>query len=692
MKLSRLEFLAERHTIRRAGVGVAGLLLYGLTAVAQTTAPPLEHYDRCLREGKQRAGSLAREKAGVTQPPSAFDVQHYALDLVLPMTTGELYGTCTITLMLTSSTDSIVLNAAGLLLDTVRVDGTGKNTTAGSSSESFTIYLEGTRNAGEILQVEIQYRRPPEYRRPDSRLGYYYFASDSVPGLPANLGYTLSEPSDTRFWMPCFDEPWDKATAEIAITVPTGYVAASNGKLVQVIGHGDGTQTWHWREDHQIATYLMCVTVSEFSVSRLPYITAAGDTIPLEYYVWNSGLFEDSAAAASYLPVVRSMVAALADAFGDYPFDKYGMTAIVPLELGGMEHQTITTLNRYLFTDEHLVVHELAHQWWGDLVTCGTWEDIWLNESFATYSEAIWQESKGGKTALQGYMKDSLLQFNYLSWTGAVYDPVGQGFNLFDRVVYSKGAWVLHTLRGVIGDSAFFRVLHAYRARFAGGNATTADLLAVMDSVTGTDYGWFFDQWIYGRGWPEYALAYSWHDDTLALSIYQRQDLSRPTYRMPLAVRAYYRSDSTTFLVWDSLRTQHFLLPLLGLPDSVVLDPDGWVLKEMVPAVLPPPDNLPRSFSLLQNFPNPFNPTTKIGFEIAETRFVNLTVYDPLGREVAVLVNETKDRGSYSVTFSASGEDARLSGTTGAGLATGVYMYRLTAGEYSETRKMILLR
>ena len=591
-------------------------------------------------------------------------------------------------LLLKSPADSIVLNAAGLLFDTVRVDGVPKRILADSSAESFTIYLEEMRNAGELVLVEVPYRRPTEYRRPGSRLGYYHFSVDSVQGLPANVGYTMSEPSDTRFWMPCFDEPWDKATAEIMITVPTGYVAASNGKLVQVTNHGDGTQTWHWREDHQVAPYLLCVTVSVFSVSRLPYVTAGGDTIPVEYYVWNSGLFEDSSAAASYLPTVRSMIAAFAGAYGEYPFDKYGMTAIVPFEFGGMEHQTISTLNRYLFTDEQIVAHELAHQWWGDLVTCATWEDIWLNESFATYSEAIWQESRGGKAALRRYMKDSLEQFNYLSWTGAVHDPVGQGFNLFDLVVYSKGAWVLHTLRGVIGDSTFFRVLHAYRSRFEGGNATTTDFIAVVDSVTGSDYDWFFDQWIYGRGWPEYALSYNWHPDTLMLSLYQQQDVSRPTYTMPLTLRAYHGSESTTFLVRDSLRTQHFLLPLPTTPDSVVLDPDGWVLKQIVPVLPPPPpDELPPSFALFQNYPNPFNPTTVVSYQLPVVSDVKIVVYDLLGREVEVLANERKNRGSYSVTF-----DSHFPGRGGAGLSSGVYLYKLTAGEYVETRKMILVR
>ena len=322
------------------------------------------------------------------------------------------------------------------------------------------IHLGQTFSVGDTLRIEISYRRVHGYPRPSSRQGYYFFR-DTI-GLPANLGYTFSEPSDARFWFPCYDEPWDKATAEMNITVPDGYVAASNGRLLATASNGNGTATWRWREDHQIATYLMCITASRFRVSTFPYVSAQGDTIPLQYFTWQS----DSAGAAAFLPTVRQMVSRYSELYGEYPFDKYGMSSIVPFVYLGMEHQTMTTLNRYVQTDPRTVSHELAHQWWGDNVTCGTWADVWLNESFATYSEALWRESTGGFLALKSYMKDTLDGFRFGSWQGAVYDPLGQGFNLFDQVVYSKGGWVLHTLRGVLGDSLFFRSLSAYRRTF----------------------------------------------------------------------------------------------------------------------------------------------------------------------------------------------------------------------------------
>ncbi|MEK9139258.1 MAG: M1 family metallopeptidase, partial [Bacteroidota bacterium] len=553
----------------------------------------------------EKQGRFAAGGHSFYDGPQPFDMLSYKLDLSLAMVSDGLQGKCTMTMRLKANVDSLVLNSIGLSLDTVRVDAVSKSVSFNATAETFAIRLNGTRYTGDTLRIEIWYRRTPGYPRPSSRQGYYFFL-DTL-GMPANLGYTFSEPSDARFWFPCYDEPWEKATAEMNISVPAGYVAASNGKLLGTTNNGDGTVTWRWRESHQIATYLMCITASRFTISTLPYVTATGDTIPLQYFTWAS----DSSTTAAFLPTVRQMVARYAALFGEYPFDKYGMSSIVPFVYLGMEHQTMTTLNRYFQTSVRVGSHELAHQWWGDLVTCGTWADIWLNEGFATYSEALWRESTGGFAALKSYMQDTLYGFQYGSWQGAVYDPVGQGFNLFDQVVYSKGGWVMHTLRGVLGDSLFFRSLQAYRQRYAGKSAITTEFKSVVDSVVGSNMSWFFNQWVFGPGWPKYASRFSWAQDTLALTIYQQQSVSWPTYKMPIRVRAHYGSTSTTYTIWDSLRTQMFRLPLTVSPDSVVLDPDGWILKQIVsPPASVGEGERPLTFMLFQNYPNPFNTST----------------------------------------------------------------------------------
>ncbi len=633
----------------------------------------------CLVLAASVGSAGGQRRSGSTLLP-LLDVLHYNIEVTLDMTGGALEGRVTMTMRLNSAAQLIVVNAAGLTIDRATVDGELWSASLDGVQETLTLRGPGAgRPAGDTVSVAIDYRRP-EGGRPGGRWGYYFFL-DTL-GIPSNLGYTLAEPSDARFWMPCVDSPDDKATADLAVTVPAGYVAASNGKLMGVTAAAGNTMVWHWREAHPIATYLLSITASRFTISTVPFVRAAGDTVPVQYYVWP----EDSAECAAYLPVVRSMIGGLSAVFGPYPFDKYGMTAVVPFAYGGMEHQTITTLNRFLKTNEKVVVHELAHQWWGDLVTCGTWRDIWLNESFATYAEALWEEQKGGRDALRRYMHGALEHFNYASWRGSLYDPEGQGFNLFDDVVYSKGAWVLHTLRGVVGDSLFFRILGRYRALYAGGNATTGDLRAVVDTVTGQSMQWFFDQWVYGPGWPMYAGTFSWSSDTLTVSVTQEQTPSWPTFTVPLQVRATNGVRDTMFTIVPDERFFVTRIPLSFSPTSIVLDPDSLVLKQSVVSTgISEAPEQPSEFLLEQNYPNPFNPSTTIRFSIVDPQFTSLRVYDMLGREVAVLVDEQRPAGRYTVTFPAAGERSP-------GLASGVYFVRLQAGGRVAVKSMLLIR
>jgi aminopeptidase N len=436
--------------------------------------------------------------------------------------------------------------------------------------------------------------------------------------------------------------------------------------------------TWHWREDHPIATYLVCFTASAFTVSTEDFVRAPGDTVPVQYVVWA----EDSAECAAYLPMVRSMMDFYSSAFGPYPFDKYGMTAVAPFTFAGMEHQSLTTLNRFLKTDWRVVAHELAHQWWGDLVTCGSWADIWLNEGFATYSEALWQENNGGPAALRAYMLETLTGFQYGSWQGAVYDPESQGSNLFSPVVYTKAAWVLHMLRGVVGDNVFADILGAYRERFAGGSALTADFQGIVDSVTGTDTRWFFDQWIFGRGWPKYAVQYSWQGDTVSVLLTQEQDSTAwPTFMMPMTLRVYRDGSYTDFPIRDTVRTQVFRLPFTQAPDSIVLDPDAWVLKQVVsPPTAVLGGEIPLTYVLHQNYPNPFNPATTIAYTLPARVHVKLEIYDVLGRKIVTLADGFQDPGQHTAVFDASS------------LASGTYLYRLEAGTFQADRKMTLVK
>jgi len=650
------------------------------------------------RQGFEKQGSFAapggvlsppRRRMGISAVPAnpAFHVVSYLLDLSLAMENENFSGRNRMTLVMKSAADSVLLYQLALRIDSVSVDGTQSPFIEDDAAERFTVRLGSVRHPGDTVRLDIAYRRIPGLSRPSDRLGYYYF-NDTIPGLPANLGYTMSEPSDARCWMPCYDEPWEKSTSEMSITVPAGYVAASNGKLLGIVDNGDGTVTWHWREAHQIATYLMCATVSKFAQTSRTFVRAPGDSIPVGYFAWP----RDTAVTGAFLPTVEQMIANQGMLFGPYPWDKYYMACVTPFLYGGMEHQSMTTIHEALQTDQDVVVHELTHQWWGDLVTCGTWADIWLNEGFATYGEALWHESLGGSVALRAFMQ-SQLGFNLGSWTGAVYDPEGQGLYLFSELVYSKGAWALHGLRGAIGDSAFFRSLRAWRLLHSGQSAVTDDFQAAVESVTGNDMSWFFNEWIYGPGWPVYAASFVWGEATLTIRVAQQQDPGWPVYTMPLQIRVFTGTTDTTLTVRDSLRTQDFSFPFPVKPDSMAFDPDAWVLHQPGTPIPPPPGpGSTLTFSLMQNYPNPFNAGSTIVYDVpgtvsknAAASVVTLRVYDILGRRVATLVDDRQAPGEYAVRFDGSAK------------ASGVYFFRVEiqppgSGTLTAVRKMILVK
>lgn len=661
-----------------------GAVTFCLLAVAAVLAVLPARAQEPEAFSKQRLSPSVVSLAGVARDVDAVDVLRYELNLTLAMTEELMGGTTSLRIVLKNvvggMTDRVVLHAARLQIDSARVKGVLCSVTTDSLAEEIALVAPSGVHfmSGETLDVSIAYRRLAGVKRPGGRWGYYYFR-DSL-GIPAHLGYTMSEPSDARFWMPCHDDPSDKATADIRVTVPDGYVAVSNGKFLGTDQPANGFVRWHWREDHPIAPYLMAITSSKFAITSVPYQRGPGDTIPLQYYVWAA----DSAATEAYLDEVQGMVSGLSSLYGPYPFDKYGMVCVVPFGYGGMEHQTITTMNRYLMTDERVVVHELAHQWWGDLVTCATWPDIWLNESFATYSEALWQELKGGPNALRTYMLNDLLHFYYGSWQGAVYDPEGQGFNLFDDVVYSKGAWVLHTLRGAVGDSVFFRSLRAYRARHSGGNATTAQFQAVVDSVAGSPTAWFFNAWVRGKGWPIYKVQRAWTGDTLKMTVNQTQPASWPAFPMWIQVRIQGAGHDTTVTIWNEARTTTYAFRPGFAADSIVLDPQNHILKQVtyLTTGVEEAPRVPDRMTLEQNYPNPFNGTTVIRFSAGDAAGarVRLVVHDVLGREVAVLYDGYGTVGEQSVSFDASQ------------LASGVYLYTLQAGERRHSRPMLLIR
>jgi aminopeptidase N len=384
------------------------------------------------------------------------------------------------------------------------------------------------------------------------------------------------------------------------------------------------------------------------------------------------------------------MLEFFSDTYGLYPFvdEKYGV-ACANLG-GGMEHQTLTSYGYYLVRGDHyydwIYAHELAHQWFGDLITCKDWTHIWLNEGFASYSEALWFEHLWGPGGLRTYMET---QDTPGSWSGPILrDPDNSyPWYYFDNVVYDKASWLLHMLRHVVGDSTFFDILQSYVAdpRYRFSTAETADFVGVCEDHYGAALDWFFDPWLT----REDRLHYSWSwnayprtgPGTLTLAVEQTQGAP---YTMPVDFRITTAGGSTDTVLWVDEPSETFHVTVTDSVIAVALDPDHWILcdQTLVSTATGP---MPVAAFLDQNYPNPFNPVTRIRYGVPAGSNVLLQVFDVRGALVATLASGYRAADTFTATWNGTRDG-------GEPVASGIYFYRLKASDRVLTRKMLLLR
>jgi aminopeptidase N len=398
-------------------------------------------------------------------------------------------------------------------------------------------------------------------------------------------------------------------------------------------------------------------------------------------YIWQNSYNSNTTQA---LDLVADMIKILSDRYGPYPFinEKYGHAQI--RSGGGMENQTITSVGYF---DESLEIHELAHQWFGDKVTCKTWNDIWLNEGFATFSEALYYGDKYGKQYYDSNIESDMVVAKMDEIHSVYVDDISTVSRIFNHnTTYDKGGIVLHMLRGIVGDSAFFNILRTYNsdARFAYGAASTSDFESVAENVTGRDLGYFFNEWIYGVDYPSYKFSWSSSDlggglSNVTLNIVQSQRSNPQYFTMPVQIKITTSIGDTTVTVFNDMLQQEFNISVNGIPSQVTFDPNNFILKDLTTDIADE-KNVPLEFHLEQNYPNPFNPVTIIRYYIPHVTKVKLTITDGLGRLIKTLVNKEQATGEYSVPFD------------GKNLASGIYFYTLSTDKFAQTKKMILLK
>lgn len=635
-----------------------------------------------------KSGNSSIPASNITSvtPKHSFDVLNYKLNLNIYICFKTPYPKSfsaveQITFKVDSVLNNIKLNATNtsIVVDSIRLLN-GSALTYTHTSNILSINLDRTYNPGEITDVKIYYR-------------HNNVSDDHFLALNGNV-YTDCEPEGARTWFPCWDKPSDKATTDITAKVPSNVLLGSNGRLQDSIRIAD-TIYYHWISRDPMSTYLVVISGSSNYIVGLKYwkrITNPLDSIPVRFYY-------KSWAEPQYIrDSILYITNYYSQKFGEYPFEKIGFACLDSQIFMAMENQTLITYTNYgEGIMKPLVAHEFAHMWFGDLITCGTWADIWLNEGFATYCAALITEHDQGSIAYFNEISYDAQEYISANNTNLpIYNPqwaiVTPSWDLLFNMwlEYYKPACVLYMLRNVLGDTMFFNFLKSYTTdiNFMYKNAVTDDFTAKLNQVTGQDYTWFIDEWIKQRNHPKYTNTHGISNlggGNWRINFRTSQNLSfSPFHKMPIELKVKFHNGSDTLLkMTNTTNNQLFTYDFNKQPDSIKFDPDNKIILKEVTTTIginKIDSDVPTRYSLKQNYPNPFNPISNIKFDIPKSGDVKIIVYDITGREVQTLVNESLKPGTYEVSFD------------GSKLNSGVYFYKLITDGYSETRKMILIK
>jgi aminopeptidase N len=495
---------------------------------------------------------------------AALDALHYRLRLDLKDASGEIGGEAEIVFLVNGELREIPLDFGALTVDSVTVDGAAA--AHRREGEHLVVTLPKVYERGRQLSVVVKY-----HGRPADGL----FIKQSRHGDPTV--FADNWPNRAHHWFPSIDHPYDKATVEFFVTAPARFDVVANGALLETTSRQDGTRLTHWSEQVPVPVYCMVIGATEFSVIN----TGAWDGTPLLHYLYpkdrDAGL-RDHGRALRMLEYFSNVV-------GPYPFEKLALVQS-STRFGGMENSSAIFFDEKAYNGsgrlEGTVAHEIAHQWFGDSVTESDWHHLWLSEGFATYFGNLFFEHAEGRERFlremradrDAYLKDAEAP------TRPVYDPaVTDLFKLLNRNNYQKGAWVLHMLRGLMGDEKFFAGIRDYYRTYRDRNALTEDFRSRMELHAGRPLDWFFKEWIYEPGHPVYDAAWHWDEPnkTLRLRVAQRQPST--LFRMPLAVEFKTGDAAKRETIEVSQREQSFDFKLDAKPQAVAIDPDEWVLK-----------------------------------------------------------------------------------------------------------------
>ena len=509
-----------------------------------------------------------------------FDVRHLKLELTIDTKKSAISGTVTQTIVPFHPGFETVTLDCGADLKVSKVTAGAATCKFEQKENELKITLDHAYATDDTITLAVTYAGTPD-------VGIHFVKPDADhPDRKVSV-WTQGEPEEAHFWLPCYDYPNERFTAELIVTVDKPLSVVANGVLASTHDNPDGTATFDWKMDQQLPAYLLSVTAADFAV----YHDKVGD-LPVDYYVLKE---VDEATARRAMGKTPKMIQFFNDKIGTpYAFAKYAQVCL-PEFGGGMEHSSATTMTDTILTDpiahaerdaDSIVAHELAHQWFGDLLTCRDWSNLWLNEGFASYFDPLFTEFDRGPDAFALAMEAD--KKGYLNSDRDYRRPIVEAkYNdpnqMFDGVTYAKGACVLHMLRGLVGDDAWWRGIKLYVARNKDHVVETADFRKAMEEASGQDLNWFFDQWVFHGGHPELTVTWKYEDadKTLRLKVEQTQpvDATTPLFRLPTTLEFGDESGVRSVPIVIDARSQEFIIPTPNRPKMVQIDPQSWLIK-----------------------------------------------------------------------------------------------------------------
>ncbi len=503
----------------------------------------------------------AIQLAGDTYPrQTGIDAQHYIFRLTLSDDTDEIAGEASVEFrFVKDNVVEVALDLAKGMTVTAVTPGHFEH-----QSDRLMITLATPPRAGEIRQFTIRYHGIPA---DGLRIGTNKYGERTF--------FSQNWPNHAREWLPMIDHPYDKATSEFIITAPAKYQVVANGLLQEETDLGDGRRLTHWKQSVPIASWLNAIGVAQFASRHFGTIHG----IPLQTWVFHQ---DRDAGIVTFEGPVRQAMEFYMDHIGPCSYEKLANVEAAGLN-GGTEHASAIFYGEKSVTNRpatNLVAHEIAHQWFGDSVTEKDWDDVWLSEGFATYFTLLCTEHYEGRDAfVTGLKKSRDIVFASEKKTSGVrvrHNNLSDMKKVLNQLVYQKGGWTLHMLRGEVGTDKFWAGIRDYYRRYRDASASTEDFRKVMEEVSGKDLGWFFDQWLNRAGSP--VVDGGWRYDSTSKKIILELTQIQPgdAYRLPLEFGISERTEKIEM----TRKQQRFEIAADQQPSSVILDPNTWALIE----------------------------------------------------------------------------------------------------------------